>query len=339
MIMSSNKTILLTLCLTSYALYAATTTQPAWDDTLDFKAIEHRLLTEKVIKRTSIRAFLKKQGKTAAGTHPVDIVELESGLLGVFKREKACYGEVAAYKGACALGLRLVPPTVLRTIDGIQGSLQFYVQSPIDLMRGAGALRKISQKEASDMNIFYFVMGQWDDHNGNQIVAKSKDSYHVALIDNGGILRRQYAQYGKSTFLQKGSPKKGDPSVISNSFPFDKVTTIGLHNSKQVAQLENLLAKDYIQKLKLQRRTLSYVVWNSMVFVKQGTPPEAKTYYASTVDALKKLDRKTLEDVWAEYMPIDSIRCNDLIDLTLARRDQVIAAAEKSKKHIIQDRK
>lgn len=322
--------------------------QPAWDEKLDFKDIEHRLSTEKVIKRTSIRAFLKKQGKTAAGTHPVDIVELESGLLGVFKRENACYGEVAAYKVSCALGLRLVPPTVLRKIDGIQGSLQFYVDSSIDLMRGAGALRKISPKDTSDMNLFYFVAGQWDDHNGNQIVAKNNDRYQLALIDNGGILRRQYARYGNATYLQKGTFKnasssaKADRSLNSTidakEFPFDKSTTVSLYNPRDLAKLEEYLPTAYIQKLKAQRRSVSYILWNSMVFIKFATPPVAKTYYSSTIHALKKLDRRTLEEAWADYMPLDSERCNDLIDLMLSRKDQVVEAATKSGT-IVNDRK
>lgn len=325
-------TVFITLISIPLLLHA----QPSWDETLDFKSIEHRLSTEKVVKRTSIRAFLKKQGKTASGTHPVDIVEFESGLLGVFKREKACYGEVAAYNIACALGLRLVPPTVLRKIDGIQGSVQFYVNSSIDLMRGAGALRKISAKDASDMNIFYFVAGQWDDHNGNQIVARNKDRYQLALIDNGGILRRQHSLYGNATYLQKGSYSKTD-AIESKEFPFHEANTVSLLNPRDLAKLKEYLPSSYIQKLKAQRRSVSYVLWNSMVFIKQSTPPAVKTFYASTIHRLKKLDRPTLEKIWADYMPLDRARCEDLIELMLARKDQVLAAAESGK--VINDRK
>ncbi len=312
--------------------------QPAWDTKLDFKDIEHRLKTEKVTKKTSIRSFLKKQGKTPTGTHPVDLVELESGLKAVFKREKACYGEVAAYKMSCAMGLRLVPPTVLRKIDDVQGSLQFYVESPIDLMKGSGALRKISQKEASDMNIFYFVAGQWDDHNGNQIVAKTDEGFSLALIDNGGILRRQYALYGGSTFLQKGSVPDEISCAQGSDFPFHNATRVALYNPRQSQELRTLLPSAYFQKLKSQRRLASYVLWNGNVFIKQVNHEPVKTFYASTIDALKKLDRTALEVVWADLMPVDPERCNDLIDLMLSRKDQVIAAAEKSNK-IVSNRK
>lgn len=313
--------------------------QPSWDDTLDFTEIERRLKHEKVIKRSSIRSFLTKKGKTAAGTHPVDIVELESGLLGVFKREKACYGEVAAYKAARALGIRLVPPTVLRTIDGIRGSLQFYVDSSIDLLKGSKALDKISRKDESNMNLFYFVMGQWDDHNGNQIVAHSKKGYQLALIDNGGILRRQFAFYGKATFLQKGRDKKSYKGAIGdiNAFPHDQAERVSLFDKAGVRKLKEYLPDSYIAKLKAQHmRNVSYVLWNSKVYVKRHKHNAVKTYYASMIKALEQLDRPTMEKIWEDYLPIDSDRCNELIDLTLSRKDQVLAAAKKSR-NIIKD--
>lgn len=162
--------------------------QPAWDDTLNFEEIEHRLQTEAIISKKNMRSFLKHEGKTARMTHPISLVTLESGLKAVLKKETACYGEVAAYKAAKALGLRIVPPTVLREIKGKKVSLQFYVASSIDLIRaGRGIFKKLRSKDVTDKDAFYYLFNQWDPHIGNQIITHHDGKYYLALIDNAGI--------------------------------------------------------------------------------------------------------------------------------------------------------
>ncbi len=163
--------------------------QPAWDNQLDFRAIEERLKNERIVSVNDIKPFLKSSGKIVLGIHPVYIVELESGLKAVFK-ESFAYGEVAAYKAAKMIGLRLVPPTVLRNIKGRRGSLQFFVASPIDYASPEhwNCFENISHSDRCDMVVFYYVFRQWDSHRGNQIVVKTDENYYLALIDNGGIL-------------------------------------------------------------------------------------------------------------------------------------------------------
>ncbi len=162
--------------------------QPDWDDQLDFEEIERRLQTEAIVERRDIRSFLKKSHKGVRALHAPDIVVLESGLKAVFKKANACYGEIAAYKAAKALGLRLVPPTVLRKIDGKVGSLQFYVASKIDLLHQSHSIyHKLSEKDLSDQKVFEYIFNRWDTHSGNQIISENKGKYTLALIDNAGL--------------------------------------------------------------------------------------------------------------------------------------------------------
>ena len=159
--------------------------QPAWNDQLSFEEIEKRLQTEAIVARKSIRFFLKRNHKSVHPTHPVDIVVLASGLKAVCKDDRACYGEVAAYRASKLLGLRLVPPTVFRDIHGKKYSLQFFVDASINIH--THTFKKIRKKDIADKNLFYYIFNQWDGHTGNQIISRHGNGYYLTLIDHGSI--------------------------------------------------------------------------------------------------------------------------------------------------------
>lgn len=242
------------LTLMTYSLHGYIETQPRWNEDLSFEEIEERLRTEVVIDASSLHAFLRQQNRKPSGLHPLKIVTLESGLLAVMKRENACYGEVAAYKAAKALNLRLVPPTVLRDINGTKASLMFYIDCSVDVAKYPSLFQKASRKDRSDMNVFYFIFNQWDGHRGNQIIDKDKHKFRLALIDNQGI-----------SFLS--------------------------HN------------------VKLKERV----------------------FWASTIKALQRLDRKALEAIWSDLKHVDPERREALIERTLARKEQLFSILPESK--------
>jgi len=162
--------------------------QPAWDNKLNFEEIEQRLLTESIVEKKDMRAFLKRIGKIPRLTHPIKLAILASGLKVVMKPETACYGETAAYRAAKLLGLRLVPPAVLRNVNGQLVSLQFYVDSPIDVVqKGHSFFRKLRTKDISDKLVFYYLFNQWDTHLGNQLVSKHNGAFYLALVDHHGM--------------------------------------------------------------------------------------------------------------------------------------------------------
>ncbi len=248
------KALVTLFTLMTYTLNGYIETQPRWNEDLSFEEIEDRLRTESVINASSIHAFLKQQNKKPSGMHPIKIATLESGLLAVLKKENACYGEVAAYKAAKVLNLRLVPPTVLRDINGTKGSLQFYVDCSVDLAKYHSLLQKASRKDRSDMNVFYFLFNQWDDHRGNQLIDKDKKKFRLVLIDNQGI------------------------SFLSHD-------------------------------VKLKERV----------------------FWASTVRAVQRLDRKKLSYIWSDLIDRDPERVEALIERTLQRREQFLSILHESK--------
>lgn len=173
--------------------------QPTWDSALNFKEIEEQLKSQPIIAVKEMRAYLKENQKKDSFQHAVYLVTLANGLKAVFKpasKQQSPYGEVAAYRASTWLGQRLVPPTVLREYQGQPGSLQFFVESPIDLFKPEErkhALSLLSNKAKSDMNIFYFVFrGRISAHWGNKLIAVDKESKgHVAIIDSSSLIKRK----------------------------------------------------------------------------------------------------------------------------------------------------
>ncbi len=311
--------------------------QPVWDKRLDFHAIEERLRTEPVIDSIGIATFLKKTGKVVKGDNTIRLLTLASGLKAVFKPGEYSFAEVAAYKASKHMGLRLVPPTIMRIVDGVEGSVQFFVDSSIDLLKGDNRvhfLRKIYPKDRSDMTIFYFVFGQWDLHAGNQIVSISGGKPHLALIDNAGMLHKQHIQYGDFAFIQKGE----NPDVTSlhtPTFPFHKVVTLKPGPlSKLHALFSPFIAKRHIERIWERHKPITYVIWDNALWMQMYRynpsvqPLKTKRYYASTLHALQRLDRDSLRNIWSNGMKTDQDYYEELIDLILERRGQVLKAAE-----------
>ncbi len=303
--------------------------QPAWDDQLDHEAIEHRLATEKIVKVMNLRSYLGKQGIHASPTHDVRMVELESGLKGVFKKGAYHHGEVAAYRASKALGLRLVPPTVYRKVKGTRGSLQFYIEAPkVGKVSNLKQLsKKVGLRAVSDMKLFYYVFGQWDTHSGNQLIASYGDEHYIALIDNSVILHRTYDTFGGSTFTSKG--RNYDlPSDTGTEFPYDKVEVIPGHKVKSVF-------KPYVgsaERTRLSRRgKVAYVIWNHRLWLKLSSRKKlrfTKTFYRSTLDAYKSLDEEALSYAWEGWAEERPEHAEDLVYLALMKRDEILEFAQ-----------
>lgn len=321
----------------SYGLLGAAQTQPVWDETLDFHAIELRMQTERLVGSMGIASFLKRTGKVVKGDDKIRFLTFESGLKAVFKPGEYRFAEIAAYKASKLLGLRLVPPTILRIIDGVEGSVQFFVESNIDLLKGSNRstyFKKVPAKDISDMIIFYFVFGQWDLHAGNQMISISDGKAHLALIDNAGMLHKQYIRYGDFAFIQKGENAKVE-SLNTPKFPFDRVITLKPGSLDKLIKLfSQFIHRKHIEKIWQHHKPITYVFWKNAFWMQMYKynpsvqPLKTKRYYASTLSALKKLDRECLREVWADGMKTDPSYYEELIDLILERRDQLIAHAE-----------
>ena len=78
--------------------------------------------------------------------------------------------EIAAYKLSELLGLGIVPPTVKRTLDGVEGSLQLWMDDCQMLSeRGRDG---VDRKQLGRVRALGVIMGNLDAHNGNILVCE-----------------------------------------------------------------------------------------------------------------------------------------------------------------------
>ncbi len=225
--------MIFTLC--TYGIKGVThTKQPVWDDHLDFAGIEEQLRKEPIVELKEMKDYLKEKGRVVFYKTKVYVATLANGLKAVFKPEAGrlfkAYGEVAAYRASQWLRLRLVPPTVLKTHKKMRGSLQFFVESPFDLLKDSErdhAFSLLSEQTKSDRQIFYYIFGQWDPHPGNQLVSLDKDGKaYLALIDNAAFIVPARVRSGEPPFIQEIA--YGDDDLYNEPFPFNEVFYISL---------------------------------------------------------------------------------------------------------------
>jgi hypothetical protein len=117
-----------------------------------------------------------KPGSKERGGTP----EIGSG----YKRERA------AYLIDMFLGFDLVPPTVIRTIDGEEGSLQQFIpdgKTGNELTEEEKKANKTLRRQASTIMLFDLLINNCDRHSGNYIVDKNGKLWGD---DNGDSLSR-----------------------------------------------------------------------------------------------------------------------------------------------------
>lgn len=306
--------------------------QPSWDDRLDFDDIAQQLQKEAIRKNNGLEDYFKKHKKNIDCGNRMRMITLDSGLKGVFKPGEYGYAEVAAYKASRAIGLRLVPPTVLRTIDGQTGSLQFYIETKTDFSAASKKyLQMLHPKVVSDMKVFYFVFGQWDIHKGNQVIHFRNGKPYLGLIDNAGMLHRMQVQYGKNPFIEKGEEHEDLPCIETPTFPFDRVEKVYTGSRKKMWDLFGKVIPGQLSHLVSRPHDVKYVFWKKTLWMEVGhTIGKIDRFYDSTIQALKKLNAATLREVWSEWLAKEPRHAEDLIALTLERRDQLVKIADRS---------
>ncbi|MDR0296904.1 MAG: hypothetical protein LBH67_02925 [Rickettsia sp.] len=120
--------------LTSHFVYAGSFNHP---ETWKKVEISKLLKTSKVQHIKPMREFLMEKGKKIEFSGEVYLVTLDNQLKAVFKKLPVddlgdAQAEVAAYQASLILGFPYAPPTVMRKINGMTGSLQLYIDTEID---------------------------------------------------------------------------------------------------------------------------------------------------------------------------------------------------------------
>lgn len=323
----------------------------AWNASLDFEATEEQLASAKVTRVRSLKAFLTQdRGQQWEGSSEPLLLDLESGLRGVFRSEDepwASVAEVAGYRFARLMGSRLVPPTVPRVLRPVRGqpwpfegkreqpgSLQLYVDGK---PTGDTLPADLSPKDASDIDVLSFVMGRYDNHGGNLL---RDASGAPVLIDFENSLEPQQWRFGEFSFARRGGehpapPPQGGPA--DRPFPFDDplklVNPTLARIQKTFGPWWGQIWPEGMQGLHQlvqhhPRKTVHYALWADRLWVqcwaRSRHPPFARVFSRATLARLEKLDAATLRSkvLSEEYRPV-------ITGLILERRDQVLVSARK----------
>ncbi|MBA2307446.1 hypothetical protein H0W26_04910 [Candidatus Dependentiae bacterium] len=305
-----------------------------WDSEKDAREMETKLLYLPIVSIKGLKSHFLERKKNREATwsrNVMKFVVLEGGLEAVFKKGKYAYAEVAGYKASQIMGLGLVPPAVLRTINGEVGSLQLFIPS-------IGTIEhykhELSSKMISDMRIFYFIWGQWDTHPGNQLVYRRNGKVQLALIDNAGMLHRQHIRYGDHAFVGKGKNTQQESALPSSEFPFSEARRLGSGSYHQFsALLIPFITKDHMLRIwNSKNRGAPYLIWRNSLWMQiykasDHKPIFTSVYYASTLKVAHNLTYDVVRSVWQESYEMSPSHYEDLCRLTLERRDQLVQAA------------
>lgn len=302
--------------------------------------IVEQLLHDKVVNVQSLEKVLEKNGKVVATKRKLFLVTLRSGIKGVFKplskkdrpmTKKQMAAEVAAYKASSILGFSFVPPTVIRTINDMRGSLQFFVKTDIDpLAPGVfdHAVTYADQDELATLKIFYYVFGRWSNLSRNFLLDYKNGKYSFIGIDNEGMWHRKYWRYGENAFVYCHWKGIKIPENHATTFPYDHYYTI--HNpdpAKIKKQFGSEISDYYLQKF-CQVNPLKYVYYDNALWVnlKGNARCFAFTtrYPEETIRKIKTIDYPMLYTIFHDAQDAGFVT-DEFIDSILDRRDQVLA--------------
>jgi hypothetical protein len=299
-----------------------------------------QLKTGKIISRKPMQDFLASKGKKVEFEGKVFWVQLDNGLQAVFKalpkdEMDDAYAEVAAYHASVELGFPYVPPTVIYTIDGLQGSLQLFVDTKIDALAPGvyrQTLQEVDPEELADLKVFYFVFGQWDSGPHNILILDGQEKKHLIAIDNSGIKQRQYVRYGELPFVRTNySEALETDDWYGASFPFDQAKTIHDPSPENLKKVFGTAFPDpFYQSFKSYKSPLTYVIYqNSLWRQFHAEEPEFVKSYTATISekthqALQRLDLALLRKFFKEAKEAEFLN-DDYLQAILERRDQVLA--------------
>lgn len=186
---------------------------PMWDPIQETDAIETHLQKGTIMQIMPMRPYLIQKNKTPRFAGEVYIVLLkheDKYLKAVLKPREGdevncVYAEEAAFRQSQWLkkfsGTHLVPPTIVTEYDGKLSSLQYFVESPLDLWideQREAAYMAMDKDDLGSGAAYTHVFGQWDCHPGNQIMFTNPGGkLIVAFIDNEGQANRKYSPEAK----------------------------------------------------------------------------------------------------------------------------------------------
>ncbi|MBC6414868.1 MAG: hypothetical protein GDA46_00510 [Bdellovibrionales bacterium] len=258
----------------------------------------------------------------------------DNGLKAIFRGIRKNFSKpynlsknASAYKISEFLNMKIVPPTVLREVDGKKGTVQLFVEN-IKYLRED--LKNLSLNQKNNLYLFLFLTGQTDLHHKNILI--SKKCFLPFFVDQDGLSPQTQVQWGEIPFHYypiKENYVKFDKKYY-NSVPFEeaqilknpslevlKKTFSGL-SLYHINQLEKNINDYKLGSISFFNYKNSYFIQEPRDIYKHLLPPSpVKTYSKKMIKKLEQIDEKILKDLVVGYLKQDQAFINGF----LHRRD------------------
>ncbi len=282
-----------------------------------------------------MKAYLKSKTKKYNYTGQVYLVFFDNGLKGVFKPGTNYHIEVSAYKMSRYLGFPLIPPTVIRNINGKKGSLQLFIKSDIDTLNYRQYnkfIKQVSKNDIANINLFNFVFGKWDCGPENVIILKNNSKTYLISIDNESIQDLQFVKYGKKPFVRIFQNIKFSTKDFNKSFPFEKAILLkNCNQSKLRAEFKKKLSEKFYHRFKYRKSfQFKYILyknglWRQYIYIDRSY---TEIYPRESILKLKKLNKKILTYIFSDCKSLNFFT-DEYIRFILDRRDQLMKHIER----------
>ena len=304
-----------------------------WKD----QKITEMLKNSKVTTMEPMKKFLLENGKKTDFEGEVFLVTLDNGVRAVFKSLPLddlgdAQAEVAAYRASIVLGFPYVPPTIMREINGMKGSLQLFVNTPIDTLAFGAyqkALKEATQEDNANLRIFYFIFGQWDSGAHNLLVYQDQLKTYLIAIDNSGIRNHQHVKFGDLPFVRILYSDKLNTNDWDKPFPFDQAKVIEEPTPENLRQVfKDKVPNLFYKNFKAYNHPLNYVIYRNSLwlqyhaFDKDFIKAYPNSCFQSTQDMIKKLDLRMLKNIFSAAKGADFLT-EVYLNAILMRRDMI----------------
>ena len=303
-----------------------------WNN-IDFKRYEKYLLTKTPLSKLVI-----------PNTENVFILNFSNGLKTIFKPNRTNFelaSSLRAYHFSQILNLKLIPPTVIRKIDGEIGIISLFINSTdLDFLTVKGAnyrLNDIKKKIRVKIYIFNFLLGGWDSFPNNTIVQKNDC---LSLIDNDENLDETVIHNGYVFFGFQKQINSDLDFLSFKSIQFEREASIKINNTNLSKKFVNLNSKalDYL-KATYYNEQLFYINTENTLWVKDFnieenykiTEQEILEYLQFDKKLYKKLENLSLDDLqyfiknntsWLDKKTKDKVKTQNKI--LLFKRDNLL---------------
>jgi hypothetical protein len=298
--------------------------------TFDDQAIEQALHTKTVKCHRKFRAY----------NFEASVKDLFWGL-----------AEVAMYKADRFFDFHMVPPVIVKLEEEDEKQVltcySFWIEPQTIKITGSDHLKSlISETEWTQMNIFYFLFGQYDKHFGNQIIGQDGKLY---LIDNeatANIRQFVFAYSPNKTISLPWVAQQINNTLQTTNEPDDFKEIISQQQDPQIIH-EAFPDLDIYAKRDIDNgytRIWKKILWRQMY----AMSTEVSASFSETISQklLQQLYELTEEKIFS-FWPVLPFDTNETVEIdyqqrikqfckdTLGRRDMILAYFEQHPEGIL----